>query len=112
MAELRGSVVGDHGDGEQRFCKRFLAAGLVQAVKDALRGDAEAAAWLAGTGAVLADDVLGIPPEVLATWPRRARDLRTVGRKAAMSKAERSRLDWTEWSGQDGRETIDGGIDG
>lgn len=95
MAELRGSFVGEHGDGEQRFIKRFLAAAVVQAIKDAQRGDPAAAEWLAGQGATWAEDMLGISPEVLATWPQVMGSRRGWRRGGALTNAERCKR-WYE----------------
>jgi len=96
---LRGTLIGEHSDGEAGFYRRFLAAALVLAVRDAQHGDIEARDWLLhGDGGTWASVVFGLrfSPEMLQAPPScRAGYLRrpepTRQKRPRPSSAERSR---------------------
>lgn len=65
---LRGRMVPLRG-AEQPWPERaLLVAILLQAIRDAHGGDAEAAAWLAVDGASWADVFLDVSPAAFAQW--------------------------------------------
>jgi hypothetical protein len=96
---LRGRRVGREND-EERCCRRLLIAIILQAVRDAQRGDMEAASWLAEIGPLFAGR-LGMTEDAFMGWQtvrfaRVDRDRRGPRRELQDSgeEAERCRLRW------------------
>jgi hypothetical protein len=97
---LRGRRMGWEND-EERCCRRLLIAIILQAVRDAQRGDMEAASWLAEIGPLFAGR-LGMTEDAFMGWQtvrfaRVDRDKRGDRRRGLLDdgeEAERNRLRW------------------
>ena len=76
---LRGRLPwGGGGDDEERAARRLLVAVALQAVRDALHGDGDAAAWLAEAGPGVAV-ALDLRQDIFTHW-------RAVGRVVGGAK--------------------------
>lgn len=81
-----------HGGGDDLGPERaLLAAILLLAIRDARGGDAEAAAWLAETGASWADCFLDVLPETFARWADRGERGQKLRLHTANKQAARAR---------------------